>query len=334
MTMTKDSSLALRIGLGLTLLLLVLSSGPLFLGTISGQTSSTPPSIPAGLISYIKNALSSNPDASRCVQGTISPFTVTSTSCNTPEGSNLVTYSQTTNCGNSGTGTHCINGGETDYSSGYAGYIASTTAPTPPTNSYYYPTASFADWIGIQNSVTSGIDLLQVGEAFGVNSSYKSTTPVLFTEFVDPSSECTSLNSTCASFGPTVATGAGLDLEILYSSASPASWTLYAADTASDKYTSLTVLVGNGLHEVSWSKGDYGLAMSEGWGLSSSTSNYPAGVNYYNVVGSTSSYSYALGSQISHNNPSTGSESVTLSWSTGSCSGFTGTCGDQDIIVS
>jgi hypothetical protein len=299
------------------------SSGPALAATAPSTTS-----IPTALTSYVES-LANSPNVSHCGGGTLDPFTVNSTPCTPPSS---VVPQTTTNCG-----TECQTGGYTTDSTGYYGYEAVTTGPSNPTvsPSYYYSN-TFTDWIGIQSCVAScgSIYLLQAGEYWGLSSTYSSSNPTVFVEFWETSGYCSG-TTYCGNTGTWgITSGDGLSFDVSYTTSSQ--WLLYAADTAQNQYIYFYVTVGSASGDIpnGPSGMQYGLMVSEGQATTASN-QFPAGVNFYNVIGTTSSSgTYYLGGQTQWNLPTSGSQSVTLAWTTGTCTWGSNTCGDQDIIVS
>jgi hypothetical protein len=302
---------------------LLLGNGLTFVATAATDTN---PGIPAGLLSYGASILG-NPDASHCVSGTVNPFTIESTICNT---SGAVPQTIYTNCGSSG----CQNGGVTTYSSGYGEYQTDFNAPSNPTVSPSYSiSTSFSDWIGIQycTGSCSGTNyLIQAGEAWGITSTYTSSNPTVFVEFYETSGTCSSYCGNVGTFTVNDALPDSLYFQIYYSSST---WYLYAQDSTSNKYTSYLESVGSASGDIPYSSMDYGMAVSEGQGTTASN-QIPGGATMYDVVGEKTGGSYVIGSGSTWNLPSTGTQTVSLFWGTGTCSWGSGTCGAQDITVS
>ncbi len=135
--------------------------------------------------------------------------------------------------------------------------------------------------------------------------------------------------------GPiTPSAGDGLSFAVSYIS-STNQWELYAADTAQSKYIYSYVTVGSGSGEIPYAAGSnmpFGMMISEGTGTTASN-QIPAGVNFYDIIGTSSSGTYTLAGQSPVDQPSSGSQSVTLVYNTGTCTWGSNTCGSQDIIV-
>ena len=310
----------------LFLLLSGLAVGPVTVAFAATSTTATS-TIPPQLITYLENM---PPSASPmgCVSGTIDPFSINSTSCTYSPGGRPQSY--TTSCS-----SDCQNGGYTLASTNYILYEAYFTAPSNPTVSPSYSgSTAFSDWIGLQNCITGcnggTAYLLQAGEIWG-GFGKTSSTPVVFTEFAESTGTC-SAGYLCANIGTfTVTAGTDTINPVVEYDGTSNQWYLYSGDTSANKYISQWVDVGTGNGEIPLSSMNHGLASSEGQGTTASN-QIPGGVSIYDIEGEYTSLSFGLGSQTPWNNPSSGSQSVTLSWSTTTCSGGV-TCGTQGITV-
>jgi hypothetical protein len=310
------------------ILLLFLSAyamGPV--STAFAATSTAPTVIPPQLLTYLEG-LPPNAPTTGCVSGTIDPFSISSTTCYGP--SQGPAQSLVTSCS-----SICQNGGYTLYTPNYGVYSGAFTAPSNPTISpaYYLPT-TFSDWIGLQNCITGcgggTAYLLQVGELWGENSSHPSNAPAVFAEFVESSGSCTNWNNNCADLGNfTVSAGDSISVSVSYYSVTN-KWELYSGDTTANKYVLFYVTEGNGNYEIPLSAINHGLSISEGHGTTASN-QIPGSVSIYNIEGEDTSGNFHLGNQTPINSPSSGTQSVTLSWSTSTCG--SATCGTQDITV-
>jgi hypothetical protein len=301
------------------------ATGPVF--AASNASSGNDTGIPTQLVSYLANLPSTHP-AIGCVDGTVSPFTISSTTCNTL--ANGPTGTLSTSCS-----TDCTNGGYTTWNTGYYSYSGLFYAPSDPTvsPSYSSPTA-FYDYIGLQpcwSGCGSYNYLLQAGEVWGEDSTYSSSNPTVFEEFVETGAGgCTTWNSNCAQLGTwTVSHNDALDVSISYTSGV---WSLYVQDSTVSKYQLMYVTAGSGTYDYPYADGVLGDALSEGQGTTASN-QIPGGVSMYDLYG-TGATGNVLGSNTQANTPTTGSQSVSLSYSSGTCSWGSGTCGDQMTSVS
>jgi len=138
-------------GVSCILLVRLIAASPALVRTASATTTDHQ-GIPSQLIAYVAS-ISTNPESSHCISGTVTPFSIVSATCRLTSTDIFPQTTHYTDCG-----VLCKVGGETDYSSDYAVYSGWFTAPSNPTVSSGYcasgcsSTAALSEWVGLEDS--------------------------------------------------------------------------------------------------------------------------------------------------------------------------------------
>jgi hypothetical protein len=317
-------------------IMLVLSSNStLFpVRAASAPSSGLPSLIPAGVLTYV----SERAGQSGCLIGTVSPFTVSSMTCDqadaiTPQ------KAYTLNC--SGSGTNGCQAGTSDTpSSHFAGFNGYSQVPSSnPTKSYYNPSV-VSYWIGLQSCITapcSPVYLLQAGIVYGVNSTANSQHPHMFVEYFS-NNNSTGCFAFCGKL-EVVSPGDYMYFEIYYYS-TYGEWIVFAEDETTNPYTYITEYVPyasppNGNY-IPYTSLPYALATTEGQ-KATSASYWPTGtLTFSDMVGYNANGNYLIGTSNWWVTKSGSAPTATLGESQFSCSvGSTQTtCQSTTIAIS
>jgi len=320
----------IAVTLGLTLVML----GNIAVVSAIGSTAGSQPTV--SVPTQVNQYLSTYRGPSGCFSGTVSPFTIQSTSCPNstgvpPQVAPLVSTNEyldcTTDC-QSGTLLYPT-GGQTDYTD----LSADSTVPSNPSNTYYAPT-TVSYWIGLQSCTSSCSPyLLQAGIMWGYSSTYNSKNPILFVEYAENTAGTTCYHTFCGNQLPGISVGNSVYFSIEYSS-STSYWTLYAQDSSiSPCCTNYIVYYNSGNVNIPYTSMPYALTVNEGQSGTTSASYFPGITTFTDEVGEGTSGSYQLGYQTYWQAGGTGtSPTSTIGYSTYSC--YAGTCASTSIAMS
>lgn len=321
-----------EIGAGMAALLVVLSLSQALLltGSVTASDTSLPSKIPPGVLDYI----STHPESSGCISGTVSPFTISSVSCGRED---EVVPGSTYTLGCSG---QCFAGTYNSASNNFAGLAGYFTVPSNnPTVTYSNPTAAWY-WIGLQScspsSSCSQIYLVQSGICYACNATAgDSQYPQMFVEYNQKSGYC---HTFCGKTWP-VNPGDSLFLKEAYY-AQTLSWLMYAQDDSNSPINYITYYQGYcsscGSGYIPYNSLPYALAMTEGYQTSSS--NYwPSGTQTLtDMVGYDPSGNYQIGTSNPIGNPYGTAVTATVGSSQYGCNwvGPQTTCQSTSIAIS
>lgn len=316
-------------------LLLVLSSNSVLLlaGTATASDDGNHSRIPHGILAYLSTA----PGPRGCIEGTVSPFTISSVAC--PKGNDIALQ----NAYHLDCSSTCSAGTLNTASNNFAGFAGYSTVPSNnPTTLYSYPQASVSYWIGLKHFIPpySGTQyLLQAGIAYAIDINHDSHHPAMFAEFYSSSGICSS--SFCGAI-TSVSPGDSMYFEIEYKSGScsggASCWLLYSQDSSTYPWTYSTyyVYIGSGNGQIPDTSEPYAFATTEGQ-QSTSSSYFPSGtLTFHDMLGFDANGNYQIGTSQFYTGPSGTSITATLGESQYSCNwvGKQTTCQSTSIAIS